>query len=179
MLDAAHAGFHRGESAFLAVRVRLDGDALGRSFLDDGAQLGFGVDLLARIGVGGARALGMDDKIGSIEVGKKADLVLIKNDRSPVMFPILHPYGHVVLQAQRGDVDTVVVNGRVVKRAGQLVDVDLARARSAVESTIEHLRSDMGEEAWAAGMQPEIPDTKILDNPYTYTDFRTDSTHAN
>jgi 5-methylthioadenosine/S-adenosylhomocysteine deaminase len=128
---------------------------------------------------GGARALGMDDKIGSIEVGKKADLVLIKNDRSPAMFPILHPYGHVVLQAQRADVDTVVVNGRVVKRAGQLVDVDLARARSAVESTIEHLRSDMGEEAWAAGMQPEIPDTKILDNPYTYTEFRTDSTHAN
>jgi 5-methylthioadenosine/S-adenosylhomocysteine deaminase len=128
---------------------------------------------------GGARALGLDDKIGSIEAGKQADLVLIKNDSSPAMFPILHPYGHVVLQAQRADVDTVVINGRVVKRAGQLVDVDLARARSAVESTIEHLRSDMGEEAWAAGMQPEIPDTKILDNPYTYTEFRTDSTHAN
>jgi urease alpha subunit len=120
----------------------------------------------------------MDDKIGSVEAGKKADLVLLQNDRSPAMFPILHPYGHVVLQAQRADVDTVVVNGRVVKRGGQLVDVDLARARAAVEATIEHLRSDMGEEAWLAGMQPEIPDTKILDNPYTYTEFRTDSTHA-
>jgi cytosine/adenosine deaminase-related metal-dependent hydrolase len=127
---------------------------------------------------GGARALGMDDKIGSIETGKKADLVLLKNDRSPAMSPILHPYGHVVLQAQRADVDTVVVNGRVVKRGGRLVDVDLARARSAVEATIEHLRADMGDEAWLAGMQPEIPDTKILDNPYTYTEFRTGSTHA-
>jgi cytosine/adenosine deaminase-related metal-dependent hydrolase len=44
-------------------------------------------------------------------VGKKADLVLIKNDSSPVSFPILHPYGHVVFQAGRGDVHTVLVNG--------------------------------------------------------------------
>ena len=47
--------------------------------------------------------------------GKKADVGLVKNDRSPAMFPILHPYGHVVLQAQRADVHTVIVNGRVVK----------------------------------------------------------------
>jgi 5-methylthioadenosine/S-adenosylhomocysteine deaminase len=38
-------------------------------------------------------------------------VVLIKNDRSPVSFPLLNPYGHVVFQAQRGDVHTVLVNG--------------------------------------------------------------------
>ena len=38
--------------------------------------------------------------------------MLIKNDRSPVMFPLLNPYGHVAFQAQRGDVHTVLVNGR-------------------------------------------------------------------
>ena len=48
------------------------------------------------------------------EVGKKADLVLIRNEHSPVSFPLLHPYGHVVFQAQRGDVEAVVVDGRVV-----------------------------------------------------------------
>ncbi len=127
---------------------------------------------------GGAKAIGLDDRVGSIEVGKKADVVLLKNDNSPVMFPILNPYGHVALQAQRADVDTVLVNGRVVKRDGRLVGIDLGRARSAVESTIEHLRADMGEDAWAAGMNPEIPETKILDNPYTYTEFRTGSTHT-
>ncbi len=127
---------------------------------------------------GGAKAIGLDDRVGSIEVGKKADVVLLKNDNSPVMFPILNPYGHVALQAQRADVDTVLVNGRVVKRDGRLVGIDLARARSAVESTIEHLRADMGEDAWAGGMNPEIPETKILDNPYTYTEFRTGSTHT-
>ncbi|XRQ14014.1 amidohydrolase family protein [Actinomadura welshii] len=125
---------------------------------------------------GGARAIGRDD-LGALAPGKKADIVLIKNDHSPVSFPVLNPYGHVAFQAQRGDVHTVMVDGRVVKHDHRLVDADLAAARRKVEATIEHLRSSMGEEAWAAGMNPDVPETKVLDNPYTYTDFRSDSTH--
>lgn len=127
---------------------------------------------------GGARALGREAELGSVEPGKKADLVLIRNDHSPVSFPVHHPYGHVALQAQRGDVHTVLVDGRVVKRDGRLVGVDLAAARAAVESTVEYLRSTMGEQAWRQGMNPEIPETKILDNPYTYTEYRSASTHG-
>jgi len=119
---------------------------------------------------GGARALGMDSLIGSLEPGKKADVVLIKNDSSPAMFPLLHPYGHVVFQAQRGDVHTVVVNGRVVKYDHRLVGADLARARQAVDQTVEYLMGELGPEAWAEGMHPEIPETKVLSNPYTYRD---------
>jgi cytosine/adenosine deaminase-related metal-dependent hydrolase len=126
---------------------------------------------------GGAHALGRDADLGSIEQGKKADLVLIKNDQSPVMFPLLNPYGHVAFQAQRGDVHTVVVNGRIVKRDHKLVDVDLAAARRTVEQTVEHLRSTLGDEAWEKGMNPDIPETGILDNPYTYTDYSSASTH--
>jgi cytosine/adenosine deaminase-related metal-dependent hydrolase len=128
--------------------------------------------------LGGAKALGLGDTIGSLEPGKKADVVLIKNENSPTMFPLLNPYGHVALQAQRGDVHTVVVNGRVVKHEHRLVDVDLAKARRSVESTVEYLQTTLGPEAWAAGMNPEIPETKILDNPYQYTEFRTASTHG-
>ncbi|MET0491945.1 MAG: amidohydrolase family protein [Actinoplanes sp.] len=120
---------------------------------------------------GGSKALGLDSAVGSLEPGKKADIVLIKNDDSPVMFPILHPYGHVAFQAQRGDVHTVLVNGKVVKRDHKLVDVDLAAAKRAVEQTIEHLRGEMGEEEWAKGMHPDIPETKVQDNPYTYTEW--------
>jgi 5-methylthioadenosine/S-adenosylhomocysteine deaminase len=127
---------------------------------------------------GGARALGMDDRLGSLEPGKKADVVLIKNDRSPVMFPVLNPYGHVALQAQRGDVHSVIVDGRLVKHEHQLVGIDLAKARDAVADTVEHLRSEMGEEAWQQGMNPDIPETKVLDNPYTYTEYRTAATHG-
>jgi 5-methylthioadenosine/S-adenosylhomocysteine deaminase len=118
---------------------------------------------------GGARALGREDRLGTVEVGKLADLVLIKNDRSPVMFPLLHPHGHVAFQAQRGDVHTVLVNGRIVKTDHQLVGIDLAAARLEVERTVEHLRAQLGEEAWEKGMHPV---SDVLENPYQYSDYR-------
>jgi len=113
----------------------------------------------------------MDDLIGSLEPGKKADVVLVKNEHSPVMFPILHPYGHVAFQAQRADVHTVIVNGRVVKRDGRLVGIDLASARRAIEETVEYASKTLGDEQWTAGMHPQIPETKILENPYQYTQW--------
>ncbi len=126
---------------------------------------------------GGARALGRDD-LGTLEPGRKADLVLIKNDHSPVSFPLLNPYGHVAFQAQRGDVHTVLVDGRVVKHEHRLVGVDLPAVRRDIERTVEHLRSTMGEETWEKGMNPDIPETTILDNPYTYTEYHSASTHS-
>jgi 5-methylthioadenosine/S-adenosylhomocysteine deaminase len=125
---------------------------------------------------GGARALGRDD-LGSLEPGKKADVVLIANDASPVSFPLLNPYGHIAFQSQRGDVHTVVVNGRVVKYAHRLVDADLAAVRRTVDATVDHLRGALGEEAWAQGMNPDLPDSELLDNPYQYTDYKSDATH--
>jgi 5-methylthioadenosine/S-adenosylhomocysteine deaminase len=126
---------------------------------------------------GGARALGRDD-LGSLQPGKKADVVLIKNDASPVSFPILNPCGHVAFQAQRGDVHTVLVDGRVVKHAHHLVGCDLAAVRRTVEATVEHLRAALGEEAWAGGMNPDLPGREVLDNPYQYTDYKSESTHG-
>src|SRR4029079_3785660 len=120
---------------------------------------------------GGAKALGRDDSLGSVEVGKKADLVLLKNDASPVSFPILNPYGHVAFQAQRGDVHTVLVDGRVVKRDGALVGVDLAAIRRQVDSTLDYLRSSMGEDAWHQGMHPEVPEVALVESPYQYNEY--------
>jgi 5-methylthioadenosine/S-adenosylhomocysteine deaminase len=120
---------------------------------------------------GGSRALRLDSVVGSLEPGKKADVVLIRNDDSPVSFPVLHPYGHVAFQAQRGDVHTVLVDGRVVKHAGKLVGIDLGSARRAIEETVEYAMGKLGEEAWTAGMHPEIPERQILENPYQYTQW--------
>jgi cytosine/adenosine deaminase-related metal-dependent hydrolase len=128
--------------------------------------------------LGGARALGLEDRIGTIEVGKKADLVLVRNPNSPVMFPVLNPYGHLAFQAQRGDVDTVMVNGRVVKHDHRLVGIDLDAVRRTVEETVSHIHDAIGEEAWRQGMSPDIPETKVLDNPYTYTDYASSATHS-
>jgi 5-methylthioadenosine/S-adenosylhomocysteine deaminase len=127
---------------------------------------------------GGAQALGFDDVAGSLEAGMKADVVLLKNDASPAMFPVLSPYGHVAFQAQRGDVHTVVVDGRVVKHDHELVGIDLAAAKERVSQTITYLQGQLGPDAWAQGMNPDIPEADVLDNPYQYTDFKTDATHT-
>ena len=117
---------------------------------------------------GGAKALGKYDQIGSLEAGKLADIVLIKNDDSPTMTPILNPYGHVVSQAGRGDVHTVLVGGAPVKYNGKLVAGDLPGVRSKLENTVEYLQSNLGDDTWKAGMNPEIPEAEILTNPYQY-----------
>ncbi|MBB2948331.1 cytosine/adenosine deaminase-related metal-dependent hydrolase [Actinoplanes lutulentus] len=120
---------------------------------------------------GGAKALGFDAELGALTPGRKADVVLIKNDDSPAMFPILNAYGHVVFQAQRGDVHTVLVDGKVVKKHGKLVGADLAAARAAVGKTVDHLRETLGEEAWRNGQNPDLPQADLFDNPYQYTDY--------
>jgi adenine deaminase len=121
--------------------------------------------------IGGATALGLDDQIGTITAGKQADLVLIKNDESPAMFPLLHPYGTLVYQAGRGDVHTVLVDGRIVKHEHKLIGVDLAAAKGAVADTVDYARTTMGEDAWREAMTPELAETERIPNPYTYTDY--------
>ena len=121
--------------------------------------------------IGGARAIGLEDQIGSITAGKKADLVLIKNDDSPAMYPLLHPYGSLVFQAGRGDVHTVIVNGRIVKHGHKLIGIDLAAAKSAVANTVDYARTTMGEQAWQDSLTPELVSTERIPNPYTYTDY--------
>ena len=116
---------------------------------------------------GGARALGLDAVVGSLEPGKKADVVLLRGD-GPAAFPVLQPYGHVVFQAQRGDVHTVLVNGRVVKFEHALVDVSVPAARDAVARTVDYLRAELGEREWEQGMHPQIAEHEVLANPYTY-----------
>ena len=156
-------------------REHLEAHARGETVTHAALRAEHVVDMATR---GGARALGREADLGSVEVGKKADLVLIRNEHSPVSFPILHPHGHVAFQAQRGDVEAVLVDGRVVKRDHRLVGVDLAAARRAVEETVDHLRAELGEDEWGQGMNPDIPETKILDNPYQYTDYRSATTHG-
>jgi cytosine/adenosine deaminase-related metal-dependent hydrolase len=121
--------------------------------------------------IGGATALGLQDSIGSIAVGKKADLVLIKNEQSPALYPILHPYGTLVYQAGRGDVHTVLVDGKVVKHERRLIGSHLAAAKDAVANTVDYARATLGEQAWRESMTPELPEAERLFNPYTYSSY--------
>jgi len=73
--------------------------------------------------IGGARALGLEKKIGSLTVGKQADIAIIRCD-GPTVFPSLpggDPAHVVVMYAEQADVDTVLVAGRALKKHGKLV----------------------------------------------------------
>ncbi|WP_344199206.1 amidohydrolase family protein [Pseudolysinimonas kribbensis] len=116
---------------------------------------------------GGAHAIGKDDEIGSLEKGKLADVVLLKNDDSPTWAPLINPYGQIVYQAQRGDVHTVLVGGEVVKSEGKLVAGDLKGVKAKLESTVAYLEREVGDD-WISGQFPEIPEAEVLYNPYQY-----------
>jgi 5-methylthioadenosine/S-adenosylhomocysteine deaminase len=74
----------------------------------------------------GARGLGLDRVTGSLTPGKRADLILVRAD-SPATAPLSDPYGLVLLQAGPGDIETVIVDGRIRKQDGRLVDADAAQ----------------------------------------------------
>lgn len=86
----------------------------------------------------GAAALALGDTTGSLEIGKRADIVLLDN-RSPSLAPMVDGYGVLVHSASGHDVDTVIVDGRVVLAHGRPSRVDgdaiVARAQ-AVASTL-------------------------------------------
>jgi cytosine/adenosine deaminase-related metal-dependent hydrolase len=73
--------------------------------------------------MGGARALGLEREIGSIEAGKRADLVVVDYRRFGLT-PTLDPVQNLVYHAHARDVETVLVDGRVVVDGGRLVHAD-------------------------------------------------------
>ena len=79
--------------------------------------------------IGGAKVLGLDEKIGSIEKGKKADLVLIET-QSVNMQPIYDYYASIVYSANPSNVDTVLVDGKIVVKNKKLVSGDFKSIRN-------------------------------------------------
>lgn len=73
--------------------------------------------------INGAAALGLGDEIGSLEVGKRADLILIDAD-APHMTPMADPVATVVYCARGADVHTALVDGEVVMADRQLLTLD-------------------------------------------------------
>jgi len=82
-------------------------------------------EALSWVTVEGARMLGQQDRIGSLAPGRQADLVLVRTDDLN-MQPVHDPVSSIVLQASLANIDSVMIAGRWKKRAGRLLDVDLA-----------------------------------------------------
>ena len=116
----------------------MDNDRLNAD-RDDPRALTYAVrDALGWATVNGARALGMEDRIGSLTPGKQADVIVVgpRGDRLNMLAPA-NPVGAVVTQANPSNVQTVLVAGRAVKRAGRLVGVDVPRLHGMVEASCE------------------------------------------
>ncbi|WP_394840753.1 amidohydrolase family protein [Pendulispora brunnea] len=94
-------------------------------------------DVLRWATLQGARATGLEHRTGSLTAGKAADIILIRAT-DVNLAPVSSPTDAIVLAAHPGNVDTVLVAGRVLKRGGRL-HADLDRARRLVQASHEHV----------------------------------------
>jgi 5-methylthioadenosine/S-adenosylhomocysteine deaminase len=78
---------------------------------------------LAMATIEGARALQMDDRIGSLEPGKRADMIIVSMAGAR-QTPMYDPVSHLVYVARGDDVTTMIVNGRILMRDGKVLSLD-------------------------------------------------------
>ncbi|MES1170086.1 MAG: amidohydrolase family protein, partial [Leifsonia sp.] len=128
--------FHAMKTTISTQRA-LDNDALEAASDADELRLKCS-DVVDFATMQGAIATGLDDKIGSITVGKQADIILIRAD-SLGMTPRNNPYGAIVYSGHGGMVDTVLVAGKVVKENGKLVGIDVKRIKQLAAETNDYL----------------------------------------
>ena len=114
-------------------------------------------DVLEFATIAGARASGLGDRVGTLVPGKQADLLLI-DAHALNLLPMNNAIGLVVLQAHPGNVDSVYVAGRAVKRDGRLVHVDLRRVRELVNASRDHLFAAGGITPGWGYRPPELAD---------------------
>jgi cytosine/adenosine deaminase-related metal-dependent hydrolase len=88
-------------------------------------------DVVEMATIGGARAIHMDDRIGSLEVGKLADLIIVDTD-SVNMIPLYDVYSALVYAANSHDVRTVIIHGRQVVRDRRVLTVDVEKVKADV-----------------------------------------------
>lgn len=88
--------------------------------------------------IGGARVLGMDHLIGSIETGKLADIIVV-NMSQPHLTPLYNPYSQLVYAARGADVVTCVINGRMVMENRRFSTINLPEVMGRVRSIARHI----------------------------------------
>jgi 5-methylthioadenosine/S-adenosylhomocysteine deaminase len=87
-----------------------------------------------------ARALGLSDSIGSLEPAKKADLIVI-DTKKPHLTPMYHPESHLVYAARGSDVDSVIINGKILMENGKLNFMDIEKVMENVRIIADEIRT--------------------------------------
>ncbi len=96
--------------------------------------------------IGSARALHLEKEIGSIEKGKRADLVIVNRD-SLNQIPLYNVYSDLVYATKASDVETVIINGRIVMRDRQLLTLDEAAIKAGARAFRERIMKSLGKSA--------------------------------
>ncbi len=90
--------------------------------------------------IGGARVLGRDKDLGSLEVGKRADLIVVRMDQ-PRQTPMYEPLSHLVYTTRGDDVDTTIVNGRMLMRGGRVLTLNETQVLQAAQAAAGAVRA--------------------------------------
>lgn len=90
---------------------------------------------------GGAELMGIEDRVGTIEAGKKADIIIV-GANTPPMVPMYHPFSQIVYCATGGDVRDVIINGKIRYRDFQFTALDPVEIIEEVRRIARMIRSD-------------------------------------
>jgi len=95
-------------------------------------------ELLERATRGGAEALGIDKDVGSLEPGKKADVITV-DMLNPYLTPTREPLTSIFLYATPADIDNVVCDGRLLKEDGKLTTIDMGKTLTTAQATCDEI----------------------------------------
>lgn len=96
-------------------------------------------DVLEMATIGGARVLNIDDQVGTLEIGKKADIILI-NTEQPHLYPRTNNLKALISYSAVGcDVSTSIINGKVVMRNGQILTFDVQEVLSESQKVVKRI----------------------------------------
>ena len=90
--------------------------------------------------IGGARVIGREAQLGSLEPGKLADVIVVRMDR-PRQTPMYDPVSHLVYTTKGDDVETTIVNGRVIMRGGKVLTLDEPKVLAAARAAATQVRA--------------------------------------
>ncbi len=95
-------------------------------------------EILKMATIEGARVLGLDRKIGTIEVGKKADMIIINTDKTH-LYPENDLCTNLVYSANGADVDTVIINGKVIMQNRKLLNINEKHVKKNIAKVVKRL----------------------------------------
>lgn len=95
-------------------------------------------EILKMATIEGAKVLGLDNEIGTIEVGKKADIILIDNNKTH-LYPENDICANLVYSANGADVDTVIIDGKIVMQGREIIGMNETEVKAKVDKIVKRL----------------------------------------